>query len=431
MKFAVLTYGERPMKQGKTASLNIGDPIQTYAMKQIYKEMEIDESELIEISRYQTKNYNGEYALLPFNSFNAIYDRYGYPYSTFPLSPKVIPLFISFHLHSRVINERILDDFRRFQPIGCRDEETLNNIRSKGIQAYLSGCVTALLPRRESEPKKGKTFFVDVPDNIMEYVPEEIKKDAVFTTHLIKFMRSSDEEIMTDEEYERFYNHGVSQLKEYRDTASLVVTSRLHAAIPCMAMGIPVILFAENFDGRFSWVEKHLPLYTPDLYDQIDWYPKPVDYEQDKKNIIKIYIDQIKKRYKEYHDIYSLSSYYETRNRQEYNKKIREELNKLPFSKEEGVKYAIWGLISKSITLKNVIEDNFKSWEFKAIIDKNSNGYFENKLVERSFAIENQDPEIVYFVLPDVAHKEAKEVLTRLRRRFVLVSNNVMEYWGN
>lgn len=431
MKFAVLTYGERPMKPGKTASLNIGDPIQTYAMKQIYKEMNVDESELIEISRYQTKNYDGEYALLPFNSFNAIYDRYGYPYSTFPLSPKVIPLFISFYLHSREIEEKILDDFRKFQPIGCRDEETLNNIRNKGIQAYLSGCVTALLPRREKEPMKGKTFFVDVPDSIMQYIPEEIKKDAEFTTHLIRFTRSSDEEIMTDEEYRRFYNHAVSQLNKYRDMASLVITSRLHAAIPCMAMGIPVILISENFDGRFSWVEKHLPLYTPDLYDQIDWYPKTVDYEKDKKDIVNIYINQIKKRYEEYNEIYSLSSYYESRNKQEYNKKIREELNKLPFSKKEGVKYAIWGLISKSITFKNVIEDNFKSWEFKDIIDKNSNGYFEKKLVEKSFAIETQDPEIIYFVLPDVAHEEAKKVLTSLGRRFVLVNDNNLEYWGN
>ena len=431
MKLAVLTYGERPMKSGKIAKLNIGDPIQTYAMKQIYKRMNINESDLIEISRYQTKNYTGEYALLPFNSFNAIYNRYGYTYSTFPLSPKIIPLFISFHLHTREIDEEIMNDFRRFQPVGCRDEETLNNFRSKGIQSYLSGCVTALLPRRHSEPKKGKTFFVDVPDSVMEYVPEEIKKDAEFTTHLIRFERSSDEEIMTDEEYRRFYNHGVSQLNIYKDQASLVITSRLHAAVPCMAMGIPVILVSENFDGRFSWVEKYLPLYTPDIFDKIDWSPKAVDYEEDKEKIINIYMNEIQKRYKEYDDIYSLSSYFEARNKQEYNKKIREELYKLPFSKKEGVKYAIWGLIYKIITLKNVIEDTFKSWEFKAMVDKYSNGFFEKKLIERSSAIENHDPEIVYFVLPDVAHEEAKEVLNRLGRNFVLVHNNDMEYWEN
>ena len=138
---------------------------------------------------------------------------------------------------------------------------------------------------------------------------------------------------MTDEEYRRFYNHGVSQLNRYKDQASLVITSRLHAAVPCMAMGIPVILVSENFDGRFSWVEKYLPLYTPDIFDKIDWSPKAIDYEEDKEKIINIYMNEIQKRYKEYDDIYSLSSYFEARNKQEYNKKIREELYKLPSQK--------------------------------------------------------------------------------------------------
>ncbi|GAE09109.1 hypothetical protein JCM10914_5455 [Paenibacillus sp. JCM 10914] len=71
-----------------------------------------------------------------------------------------------------------------------------------------------------------------------------------------------------------------------------------------MAMGIPVILVSENFDGRFSWIDKYLPLYTPGEFSEINWNPSPVDYEEDKKIIKKQFIYRIKKAYEENHLLY-------------------------------------------------------------------------------------------------------------------------------
>lgn len=428
MKYGIITYAKRPMRQGGKNRLNIGDPIQTYAMKHIYNMMGIEQEELIEVSRYHTKNYNGEYVLLPFNCFNRIYNQLGHPYGTFPLSSKVIPLFISFHLHTRVISDDILNNLKAYQPIGCRDEETMINMRNHGISAYLSGCVTALLPRRKNLPSCQKTFFVDIPDSLEGYIPNEIKENAEYKTHHILLERSSDDEWLTDEEYERFYNLGVQQLTQYENEATLVVTSRLHAAIPCMALGIPVILVSDNFDKRFSWVEKYLDLYTPNKFKDINWYPEAIEYEEHKKYLTDFYIAQIRKAYQEYSDMYSVSSFYENRDKITYCETLLNELSNLPIAKNKAIKYGIWGLTTMAELLINTIADNYPNWVLNVVVDKTADGNFLNKTIIMPTDIENTDTDIIYFIIPVSAHKPAKEQLDKLGRSYVLLNGIYMTY---
>ena len=93
MKYGILTYNRRPMRVGGENRLNIGDPIQTYAMEYIYDRMGIKKDELVEVSRYRAKKYNGEYVLLPYNCFNRIYNQLGHEYGSLPLSANIIPIF--------------------------------------------------------------------------------------------------------------------------------------------------------------------------------------------------------------------------------------------------------------------------------------------------------------------------------------------------
>lgn len=428
MKYALLTYSKRPMRNNGVIRLNIGDPIQTYAMKYIYSLMGVREEELVEVSRYHSKSYNGDYVILPYNCFNRIYNQSGYEYNSLPLSNKIIPVFLSFHLHSRVIDERILSNLKQYQPIGCRDEETMINMRNHDITAYVSGCVTAVLPRRMTKPQNGKVFFVDIPDNLMKYIPDKLIENGEFINHHVVFERSSNEEYMVEEEYQKFYNLGISQLMKYKEEAKLVVTSRLHAASPCMAMGIPVILVNDSFDGRFSWIGKYLPLYTKETYEQIDWYPNMVDYEHIKKNIIQVFMQQIKDSYDKYVGIYNISSFYELRADIIYNSELKNAIKKLPFSDAKNIHYGIWGLTTLAETLKNIIEDNCNSWKFVNAVDKICNGTFEGCKVIMPSEIQSQNEEIIYFIIPESAHKEATEILTSIKRSFVLVSKRNMEY---
>jgi hypothetical protein len=80
-------------------------------------------------------------------------------------------------------------------------------------------------------------------------------------------------------------------LKMYRETARLVITTRLHAALPCIAMGIPVIFFGSAADGRTAIVRDiggriydafwHRKAVARGLLgralDGVDWEPAPLD----------------------------------------------------------------------------------------------------------------------------------------------------------
>lgn len=423
LKYGIITYADRPVKTGNSNKPNLGDPIQTYAMRYVYQQMGIKPEELVEVSRYWAKSYDGDYVLLPFNCFNMIWNQFGRPYGTLPLSEKILPVFISFHLHSRVWNEEILDNFRRFEPVGCRDEETLRNMRNHGIHAYLSGCVTAVLPRRKQTPKKKKVFFVDIPESLKDFIPKELLDVGEFVTHQPSFCHEGDGDVMTKEEYQRFYENGVKQLERYRDEATLVVTSRLHAATPCMAMGIPVVLVSERFDQRFSFLDRYLPFYTPDNYSEIDWNPMPVEYEEEKEMILEMFIKQIKKKYTEYKDIYSVSDFYEHRTKYCYNESFKTAILQLRKQKGVNVRYAVWGITSQTLQLIHVIQDICPEWEYVFSIDRKVTGTFEGKKVISSDDIRNEDSDVLYFIVPKVAHKVAGEVLSALNCHYVLIND--------
>lgn len=430
MKYGILTYSDRPMRAGAKNRLNLGDPIQSYAMRYIYSQMGIAEKDLVEISRYQARYYEGEYVILPYNCFNMIYNQFGHEYGTLPLSDKIIPVFLSFHLHSRYIPEDILNNFRNYQPIGCRDEETMRNMRKNGLKAWLSGCVTAVLPKRTVSPKKKKCFLVDVPNSLNAYLPKDVLDNCEFIEHQVAFPHDESEEYMTDAEYRAFYETGIKQLEKYRDEATLVVTSRLHAATPCMAMGIPVILAGNSFDERFSFLDKYLKFYTPNNFKEIDWDVKPIEYEEEKKYLLNTFIHQIEKAYKEYAEIYDVSLFYESRNREIYNKGFRDGIKKLPIANRKNVKFGIWGITSQSLELKNFILDTHSDWKFQVVVDKTATGTFEGLKVVRPEQIEELDEEIVYFVVPESAHKAAKQLLGQFGREYVLIKEWGMEYYS-
>lgn len=420
MKYGIITY-KKTVRPGGIKWTNLGDPIQSYAMVKIYEEMGIAESDLVKVNRYSSKSYNGDYVILPFNCYNMIFDQYRHN-NTLPVSDRIIPVFVSFHLHSRELDSALLSQLKTYEPIGCRDEETMNMLRSHNIRAYLSGCVTATLPNRKVTPQKGVNYFVDCPDKLMEYIPKDILANSEFVTHMPYIPRSSEDIYLSDEEEQNYYQLGVNQLKLYENNAGLVVTSRLHVAAPCMAMGIPVILVSENFDGRFSWIDKYLPLYTPEDFNKIDWNPDPVEYEEDKKIIKKQFIYRLKKAYEENHLLYDCSSLLENRKRSVYNKDIIKSLSQISES-IENVKYALWGMRAETMNLHHVISDYFPQWILSAVIDEYCTGEYEGYSILTSKDIPDLDKDIVYFIVPEAAHDFASKILKESKLKGFLVKN--------
>lgn len=426
MKFGVLSYhGKKLALDGKDCQ-NIGDWIQMQAMEMLLKECNIND--YLKISRYLSRDYDGENVFLLFNGFNELTNQFHTPSNTFPLSDKIIPLFISFHMHSSVFTDKILDTFKAYQPIGCRDEQTMINMRKHSVTAYLSGCVTALFPKRENNTGK-KILFIDTPKSLEEFIPENIKENIEYMSHMYKIHRMDGNPHMTNEEAKTIYDFTAERLEYYKKEAVLVVTSRLHAAAPCMAMGIPVILVADNFDGRFSWLDKYIPFYTPDKFSEINWEPSPVDYEEEKNYIKEVFKKHIMSSYQKYNGIFSVSQFYETRERFDYNKIILDGLKNLSFSNKKNVKYAIWGTVYLSTTFKSVIGKEYPEWKFVHALDKNCVGEFEGLEIERPEKTNEHDTDIIYFIVAPSAHKPVSEILRKEDRKYVLVNTENSEEW--
>ena len=249
---------------------NIGDDIQSYALEKFFPHVDylIDREKL---DSFHTEN--GETVATIFGGWY-LHKVLNWPPSPF-LNP-ILPVSIHFRM-----NKFIMDDYggewlKKFSPIGCRDKGTLEHLESFGIPAYLSGCCTLTLTPFENVPKHGKIILTDLPEEAIEFVKARTKKETVIISHktresaqLIKAIAESV--AMTNDEKQMLFGADikepipfkemtwaqrrvlVEELLKFYQGASLVVTSRLHVALPCLALGTPVLLVSDKRKNyRFS-----------------------------------------------------------------------------------------------------------------------------------------------------------------------------------
>ena len=163
-------------------------------------------------------------------------------------------------------------------------------MRRKGYDAYLLGCLTMLFPKRKKQPQNPKVFLVDADPSINKYIPEKIKRNAEQICQEIPINPDKDLFNLAEECEQK----ARALYQRYEQEATLVVTSRLHCAAPCIAMGIPTIVVKKGFDDRFGWLDRFIHLYTPDEFAEIDWDPQPVDCEEFKEELMNAAISLLK-----------------------------------------------------------------------------------------------------------------------------------------
>lgn len=273
LKFASLKYDY---------GSNLGDEIQSLAAERFLPRVDkkFDRDSLATIS-------DKEPYLLIMNGWFSQFPR-----QSFPPPDNLIPVFFGFHLRTdpgnlhHFLSPPVIDYFKRHEPIGCRDRHTLELLQQRGVNTFLSRCLTLTFPRREKEPEDGKIFLVDV-DGIP--LPKEINKNSIRITHIASYLYGDDLKSLMARRL----------LDIYRDHAKLVITTRLHCALPCLAMGIPVIFFGDPDDSRIALLrEVNVPIYgfkrrTRGLYKmhyfrkiaafleqgQVNWQPEVPDLE--------------------------------------------------------------------------------------------------------------------------------------------------------
>lgn len=121
-------------------------------------------------------------------------------------------------------------------PVGARDPFTHAMLQRAGIPSVMLGCATLTLPRHEG-PRDG-ALSVDFPGGPGTPLSHGVRNGAPFTAQ---------------------WQLGLQALARYQRAVE-VHTSRLHVALPCLALGTPVAFHPAKFQPeRYSLLE-HLGL---------------------------------------------------------------------------------------------------------------------------------------------------------------------------
>jgi len=278
-------------------STNLGDEIQTLSATQFLPRVDV----LIERDRLHWYRHCPS-AFVIFNGWFA-------HQPSWPPPDSISPLFVAFHaaMPELLVDKRFVSYFKRHEPIGCRSLATLEAFRKIGVDAYFSACLTLTI-ERERVAKTDQIYAVDVdPSLYANLVPNHIKERVVHLSHefappsatlLTKakwnsadlglrgiykwdggksFLRGAGERL--NGLRHSFRVSKARELLTQYSSAKLVITSRLHCALPCLALGTPVVLLRRGIetDPRFAGLRELVRFHSdPSRPIKIDWQdPEP------------------------------------------------------------------------------------------------------------------------------------------------------------
>lgn len=272
MKICVLKYTGKEFGR----SFNLGDEIQTLAVSGL----------LPRVDGYVARealNKVKEKCVVPMNGFFM-------ESKNWPPSSAVKPLFFGFHIskHSieTICSPEGIDYLKKWAPIGCRDHGTMKILSAYGIEVYYSRCASLTFQRRDTEPRQGEIFIVGVRRHARQAIPKEIRRIAIRVDQAEVRLPINDFRLKLE--------LARQLLKQYSKRAKLVITSKIHCAMPCIAMGIPVVFLyddAKRDDYRVKIIDdlvginyvKEKGVLTPIknlmISKKIDWYPPSLDLE--------------------------------------------------------------------------------------------------------------------------------------------------------
>lgn len=260
MKFGLLVEKE---------TRNIGDDIQAYAAKQF----------LPQIDYYVDRNHLDEFVPEKEEKIATIFNGWFLQYTlNWPLSPYIKPLPISMHFTSKDwfwdtkdrpyhLQGYGLEYLKNIEPIGCRDSHTVKLLEAKGVKTEYTGCMTLTLKKFENVERKNYICAVDVSEAVIDKIRETTDMEIKIVTHTVPedYYQLSWEERMKNVE---------NLLKLYQG-ATAVISYRLHCALPCLALGTPVILLNEDYrNDRFGDYTKYI-----ESCSEIDFINEKVKYD--------------------------------------------------------------------------------------------------------------------------------------------------------
>ena len=323
MKTALLA-----VSKGVNDNVNIGDYIQALASRQF-----VGNTDIFIERETELKSYCSELVKMIMNGW------YTNNPQNFPPSELIKPLFVAFNISKQGVPDMLrpecIEYYKKFEPIGCRDMNTMQMLQEKGVDAYFSGCMTLTLGKTYYSDEKEEKYYVVDPyfrksnirkhpmialrfaaSFIMNYSTiksiskkrggkciKDYWQDGIFFTAYSKVV---SKDILSEAEYINQYNLQIHKdypsnedkmmyaeelVKKYAK-AKLVVTSRIHCALPCIGLGTPV-LFVNNAElgrDRLSGLS--------DFFNCVEWGFNRINIPDGFKKITKINIPVNKDKWK-------------------------------------------------------------------------------------------------------------------------------------
>lgn len=339
---------------------NIGDYIQTVAQEQFFETTDC----YVERERLNTFKSGNRVRLIMNGWFMWEPDN-------FPPSDDIDPLFISFHIVPRIAEKLLTPQsiayLKKYEPIGARDYNTKKILEEHGIKSYFSGCLTLTLglKYKSSHQRDNQIYFVDpyyeigggkmhnsakrfiiafgqlirnyrVVKKVNEtFVPEwqsPVSRISEKLDHILMAASFYDtySKVFSDDMllHAHYIKHNLPQsmfdgdddkMQCARDLilkyarAKMVITSRIHCALPCLGLETPVIFVtseelngdnvrsAGRFDGllnlmhTMTWTPRQLMVNSSELKDLLKKAGKigrntdfinPANYEEIKNKLI-------------------------------------------------------------------------------------------------------------------------------------------------
>lgn len=414
MKYANIKWQETI--RGNQAAINYGDNLQFLAIDGLYKDMKIIDVRYLDM--HEIASYRGEKLILPLNwtIFDANYMDGDY----LIISPDIEPVFLGMALcgrdDDRFFNQENINYLKEHGPIGCRDEYTYQKLNKYGIKAYINGCISITLSRQKSGGEK--VILVDAPIELERDIQKNLGTEFQCMTQQI-YMGIEEAKMTLPQVVRKHY-------KYIKENAKIVVTSRLHVASPCIAMGIPVIFARNEVDYRFSWLDKFIKLYSKEEFGDIDWKPQTFMYEDMKQNIRQNDMERILGKQTDCEN-QKIHNYFADRERHVYGsfqksiadiERIKEYICKNWKGKKE-VEYVLWGLNDTAQDLFFYIAQNFPDAKLVGIIDDYRQDSFAGMQCEKHTKL-HVDEESYILVTAVAASNVAYSYFKSRKRLFLL-----------
>ena len=196
----------------------------------------------------------------------------------FPPSTHIDPIFISFHINPSIEKEfltlKTIDYLKQYEPIGCRDKYTQSILKRHNIETYFSSCVTLTLKQQDfmdSSYKEKRILIIGAFDRLKPSIRfrQGGKKALIscikwpYKFFNYQFKKYIFRKWLNNQNYyTEFFNQTVeekisshsegiekakSMLKKIANS-EIVITSRIHSALPAVAMEKKVIFIDEGLE---------------------------------------------------------------------------------------------------------------------------------------------------------------------------------------